>query len=277
MVTASRGTYGQLSHSVFAKLSSFARASALPSLDIKSYHSEHHPDPPPFPPVQTAILSAALERVPEYGFSEQALSLGAKDANYLEISVQLFPRGVYDLINYYLVTQRIALKDRVQFAGDSKLGVGKKVRILTLERLRANKDIIHQWQGVRSLSLLYWHRRHLNNSSQALGYMSLLANIPASLRELNALSDEIWYLAGDTSVDTSWYTKRASLAAIYSSSEVFMTTDTTKDFKDTEEFVDRRLQDVQKVGGTLGGGLSQFAGFWASNSVNLARSLGVRI
>ncbi len=106
--------------------------------------------------------------------------------------------------------------------------------------------------------------------------MSLLGNIRASLRELHALSDEIWYLAGDTSVDTSWYTKRASLAAVYASSELFMTTDNSKGFEATEEFVDRRLQDVQKVGGTIGD-LGQFVGFWAGSSLNLARSWGMRI
>jgi ubiquinone biosynthesis protein COQ9 len=106
--------------------------------------------------------------------------------------------------------------------------------------------------------------------------MSLLGNIPASLEELNALSDEIWYLAGDTSVDTSWYTKRASLAAIYASSELFMTTDTSNDFQETEQFVDRRLKDVQTIGGTMGQ-LGQFVGFWAGSSVNLARSWGMRI
>lgn len=111
---------------------------------------------------------------------------------------------------------------------------------------------------------------------QALGHMSLLGNIRASLRELHALSDEIWYLAGDTSVDTSWYTKRASLAAVYASSELFMTTDNSKGFEATEEFVDRRLQDVQKVGGTIGD-LGQFVGFWAGSSLNLARSWGMRI
>lgn len=112
------------------------------------YHSDHHPDSPPFPPAQSAILFAALNRVPEYGFSSQALSLGAKDAGYLEVSVRLFPRGAYDLINFHLLTQRLALKDRVQFPANAKLSVGKKVRVLTLERLKANKDIIHQWQGV---------------------------------------------------------------------------------------------------------------------------------
>lgn len=117
----------------------------------RSYHSHHHPQPPPFPPAESAILSAALVHVPRHGFTSTALSLGAKDAGYLDVSVQLFPRGVFDLINYYLVTQRLALKDTVQFSPDAKLGVGKKVRTLALERLRANVDIISHWQNVRAL------------------------------------------------------------------------------------------------------------------------------
>ena len=223
----------------------------------RPYYSQHHPDPPPYPPIQESILSAALKRVPEQGFTEKALTQGAKDVGYLDVSVQLFPRGVFDLILYHLVTQRLALESNVQFPDDAKLGVGRKVKTLTMTRLRANKDIIHQWQG-------------------ALGYMSLLGNIPASLKELNALSDEIWYLAGDTTVDFSWYTKRASLSAIYASSELFMTTDTSKDYAATEEFLDRRLEDIQKVGGTISG-FNQYVGFWAKNSINLARSWGMKI
>lgn len=106
--------------------------------------------------------------------------------------------------------------------------------------------------------------------------MSLLENIPASLRELGSLSDEIWYLAGDTAVDFSYYTKRASLSTVYASTELFMTTDTSTDFALTEEFLERRLDAVQKVGGAVGG-FGQYAGFWASNSFNLARSWGMRI
>ena len=223
----------------------------------RPYFSQHHPDPAPFPPAQDTILSAALRRVPEHGFTEQALSLGAKDAGYLDVSVQLFPRGVFDLVLYHLVSQRLALQKNVQFPEDVKLGVGRKVKTLAMTRLRANKDIIHHWQG-------------------ALGYLSLLENIPASLKELSALSDEIWYLAGDTTVDFSWYTKRASLSAIYASSELFMTTDTSKDFTSTEEFLDRRLEDVQKIGGTIGG-FGEYVGFWAKNSVNLARSWGMKV
>lgn len=45
--------------------------------------------------------------------------------------------------------------------------------------------------------------------------MSQASTAPTSVAELARLSDEMWFLAGDASVDTSWYTKRAGLAAIY--------------------------------------------------------------
>lgn len=118
------------------------------SPSIRTYFSVYHPDPRPFPPTQERILSAALDRVPQYGFTEDALTLGAKDAGYLDVTVQLFPRGVFDLISYHLITSRLALKDTVQFPGAANLGLTSKVRSLAMARLRANKDIIHQWQGV---------------------------------------------------------------------------------------------------------------------------------
>jgi ubiquinone biosynthesis protein COQ9 len=105
--------------------------------------------------------------------------------------------------------------------------------------------------------------------------MSLLENLRPSLHELAALSDEIWYLAGDTTVDFSWYTKRASLAGVYASSEMFMTTDMSEDFVDTAEFLERRLSDAQIFGRTVGG-LAEYVGFWAGNGINLARSWGMR-
>ena len=45
-------------------------------------------------------------------------------------------------------------------------------------------------------------------------------NIPSSLENLGLLVDDIWYFAGDRSTDMNWYTKRALLAALYSSAGV---------------------------------------------------------
>lgn len=50
------------------------------------------------------------------------------------------------------------------------------------------------------------------------------ANAPAALKLLTQLLDSIWYAAGDTASDSSWYTKRAALAGVYLSTELYMLT-----------------------------------------------------
>ena len=99
---------------------------------------------------------------------------------------------------------------------------------------------------------------------------------PASLKELALLSDEIWFLSGDKSVDPSWYSKRASLSMIYSTTERFMTNDRSPSFSETRRFLDRRLDEVKTVGGAVGA-LGQWAGFTLSAGVNVLRSKGVGI
>lgn len=111
---------------------------------------------------------------------------------------------------------------------------------------------------------------------QALAIMAQPSYVPESLKELAKLSDEIWFLVGDTSVDPSWYTKRASLSAIYASTELFMTTDRSEGFVETSKFLRRRLGEVQGVGGTLRS-LGQWVGFTASAGMNVLRSKGARI
>lgn len=106
--------------------------------------------------------------------------------------------------------------------------------------------------------------------------MALPSNIPTSIRELAKLSDEIWFLAGDVSVDGSWYTKRASLSTIYASTELFMTTDKSPGYVETREFLDRRFADVQVVGGAIGS-VGQWLGFTAHAGINVLRSKGLRI
>ncbi|KZF21848.1 hypothetical protein L228DRAFT_161605 [Xylona heveae TC161] len=119
----------------------------------RSYHSYEHAQAAPFTPAEDAILSAALKHVPERGFTNSALELGARDAGYLDASINLFPRGPFDLINYHLTTERLKLKRRVNWEKLEKeagkpLGVGRRVRELTWGRLLANRAIIGRWQEV---------------------------------------------------------------------------------------------------------------------------------
>ncbi|KAF8424100.1 COQ9-domain-containing protein [Tirmania nivea] len=222
------------------------------------FHSHHHAPPsPPFSTTASTILSSALTHVPEHGFTDMALTLGARDARYLDITTNLFPRGPFEIIYYHLVMSRLDLHQRVQFpsAEARELGVGQKIRTLVVERLRANEKVLGRWQ-------------------EALGLMSLAGNIPTSITELAKLSDEIWYLVGDTSVDTAWYTKRASLSAVYASTELFMTQDTSPDFISTWKFLDRRLEDVQALGRATSE-VGNYLDFTANAVMNILRSKSV--
>ncbi|KAK4082614.1 hypothetical protein Purlil1_11156 [Purpureocillium lilacinum] len=230
----------------------------------RPFHSYDHPAAEgAFGAVENSILAAAYRHVPEHGFSQRALGLGARDAGLLDISPSVLPDGAFSLVLYHLVLQRQALAAQAQrlFGTQSSdaaaLGVGAKVTALTWARLMANKDIIHRWQ-------------------EALAIMAQPSCAPASLKELALLSDEIWFLSGDKSVDPSWYSKRASLSMIYSTTELFMTNDRSPSFSETRRFLDRRLDEVKTVGGAVGA-LGQWAGFTLSAGVNVLRSKGVGI
>ncbi|RYP06317.1 hypothetical protein DL765_009533 [Monosporascus sp. GIB2] len=132
----------------------------------RPYHSHDHPPPPGiFNAAENAILSAAYAHVPEHGFTQRALSYGARDAGYPDISTNLLPEGPFSLIRYHLVTQREALapKSKEIFninpstnpashdgdaASATHWNVSDKVERLTWERLLGNRDVNHRWQEV---------------------------------------------------------------------------------------------------------------------------------
>jgi len=151
----------------------------------------------------------------------------------------------------------LAVKSKEIFGERSQFDIDEKVERLTWERLLENATIIDRWQ-------------------EALAIMAQPSYAPASIKELAKLVDEIWFLSGDVSVDASWYTKRASLSLIYASSELFMTNDKSAGFRDTKDFLRRRLNEVKEAGGVLGS-VGQWVGFTASAGVNVLRSKGLRI
>lgn len=123
---------------------------------VRRYHSPLHPRLPlhEYTNSQTAILTASLAHIPTYGFTPAALTRGARDAGFLDVSVQLLPRGEFDLVLFWLASRRGLLRGRVEDgtvfgAGEkSALGVDEKVQMLVMERLRMNADVKEFWQDV---------------------------------------------------------------------------------------------------------------------------------
>ncbi|KAK6064426.1 rpsU-divergently transcribed protein [Seiridium cupressi] len=239
------------------------RVSQCAARNLRSYHSYDRPPPPgPFNAAERTILSAAYAHVPEHGFTQHALTLGARDAGFLDISASLLPNGPFSLIKYHLVTKRegLAPKSVAIFgpgAEAERLPIGQKVEQLTWERLLENKDVIHRWQ-------------------EALAVMAQPSLVPASLHELALLVDEIYHLSGDKAVDPTWYTKRASLSTIYASAELFMTNDRSHGYDETRAFIQRRLEESSGLGAIVGN-IGQWVGFTAAAGVNVLRSKGMRI
>ena len=79
------------------------------SRNLLFYHSSNHPPSPSYTPLQHKILSTSLSLVPSTGFTSETLTEGAKQAGYLEITHNLFPRGPWSIVEYHLVRQREAL------------------------------------------------------------------------------------------------------------------------------------------------------------------------
>ncbi|KAJ5505586.1 hypothetical protein N7453_004543 [Penicillium expansum] len=235
--------------------------------------NQRHPSPPNLPlsptrPAPRPLLHKLPNRNPHLR-ARAPLTLGARDAGFLDVSVQLLPRGEFDLILFWLASRRGLLRGKVEEGGlfrriaaekgkdVHELGVEERVRGLLLERLRMNAEVKDVWQD-------------------ALAQMSLLANIPLSLTELHALASDILTLSGDDSVDATWYTRRLAVSAIYASAEVVMTRDPTPDLVETAEFVERRFEDRKALADKITG-IGQYAGFGWNTAIGLGRSWGLKI
>jgi ubiquinone biosynthesis protein COQ9 len=141
------------------------RTSKPKQLPHRTYHSALHARLPDhsYTNSQTAILTSALAHVPAHGFTATALTLGARDAGFLDVSVQLLPHAEFDLILFWLASRRGLLRGQVEEGGlfrriaaekgkdVHELSVEERVRGLILERLRMNAEVKDVWQDVSFL------------------------------------------------------------------------------------------------------------------------------
>lgn len=82
---------------------------------------------------------------------------------------------------------------------------------------------------------------------RALALLSLPFNAGVALKLLYKTVDAMWYAAGDTSTDFNFYTKRATLAGVYSSTLLYWLNDRSPGAEATWAFLDRRIDDVMKI------------------------------
>ena len=178
------------------------------------------------------VIEAILDHVPFDGWSTASLDMAAADCGLSEAQMRsLFPAGVVDAIDAYgaFSDQNMITAFHDQDAADiAVMPVHMKIRSLILIRLEQAapyKEVVRR----------------------TLAVLARPQNAERASKLLYKTIDEMWRAAGDTSTDYNFYTKRATLSAVYSATLLAFLSDNSADLAKTEAFLDRRLADVAKL------------------------------
>lgn len=88
------------------------------------------------------------------------------------------------------------------------------------------------------------HKRALR---RAFSLLVLPWNAALAVETAARTASAIWYAAGDGSTDFSWYTRRASLGAIYAATLAYWLRDDDPDTAGAMAFFDRRLAELARL------------------------------
>ncbi|KAJ3317983.1 Ubiquinone biosynthesis protein coq9, mitochondrial [Boothiomyces sp. JEL0866] len=201
--------------------------------------------------LRTELLDASLFYVPSDGFTKTALVKGAESLGWNPITNGLCSRGPIELVEHFIEKSTLELHTTVT-EDFEKLGTTGKIRQLVLNRLNMTEPYLEHWPT-------------------AVNMMLQPQNALSTARQLKDLTSEMWHLAGDTSVDLNWYSKRLMLAGVYTSTEMYMTSDQSEGYENTKHFLDERLKDIGKVGKTISD-ISKFTSFGYSQVVGIINS-----
>ncbi len=184
--------------------------------------------------IRNKLLAATLAQVAFDGWTQTALLAGAAEAGIdRAMARNAFPGGPAELIE--------------TFSREMDLRMLAELETRDLAALKVRDRIA---AGVRTrLEALAPHREAVR---RGLGFFALPPNAALATKCLYRTVDAIWYAAGDTATDYNFYSKRLLLAGVYVSTLLFWLDDRSKGCAETWAFLDRRISEVLKFGGSLG-------------------------
>jgi ubiquinone biosynthesis protein COQ9 len=179
--------------------------------------------------MKDAVVEAMLPHAAFDGWSTTALRAVARDLDLDgDLLSPLFPRGSVDVISHFVDYADRAMATDFAEGGFADAGIG--VQVFQAVRLR-----LERWSA---------HREAIRRAASIL---SLPQNLPLALRLTWGTADAVWLTVGDRSHDFSWYTKRATLSAIYSATLLYWLDDASEDSADSWAFLRRRLDDLRHI------------------------------
>jgi len=172
------------------------------------------------------LLAAILPHVTFDGWSVAAFRAAAADAGMSpELARAVCPRGALDLAVAFHRQGDRAME--AALAAEDLSALRFRDRVARAVRLRlegADREVVR-----RGASLFALPRNAATGAGLVWG-----------------TADAIWRALGDTSDDINWYSKRATLSAVYSATVLFWLGDDSEGHHATWEFLDRRIEGVMR-------------------------------
>ena len=175
------------------------------------------------------ILDLALSKVPSLGWTEEALRSAISSLGLSSSLLSLFPQPQLDLIAHFhnaATAASLAALTALQSPPAPPLNNSQLLSNAVTLQLQQHWPYAAQLPVLLGLCL---SPQHLASSS------SLLVD----------WADRVWYQLGDSSTDLHWYGKRAAVMAVYSSALLHACSDGSQGWRDTENFVQRRIAEAE--------------------------------
>ncbi len=174
------------------------------------------------------LLDAALLHVPFDGWSADTFAAATRDSGVdPTVARAICPRGAVDLAVAYHRRGDAAMTARLRDADLAAMRYSDRVAFAIRARLEAASDK----EAVRRGSTLFALPQYAADGARLIW----------------GTADAIWTALGDTSTDINWYTKRATLSAVYGACALYWLGDQSEGHQATWDFIERRIADVMQI------------------------------
>lgn len=176
------------------------------------------------------LRAGLAARLPAYavfeGWSEAALAEAAAELGVpADRAMVCFPGGAIDMIDAWFAEIDRKMVENLAAQGVATMKIRDRIRAALIARLDEAS-------------------RYPDALRRAMAVLGQPGNAARTGKLGWRASDAMWRAGGDTSVDFAWYTKRATLTAVYAATLMAWMDDDSEGFADTRAFLDRRIDDV---------------------------------
>lgn len=182
----------------------------------------------PYDLTKESLVDAVLPHVPFDGWSDASFAAAVVDTRIdPELARIVCPRGGLDLAIAFHKRGDAAMMARLRARDLSPLKIRERITLAVRTRLEVmtDKDL------VRRATTLFALPHHAGDGARLIW----------------GTSDAIWNALNDPSRDINWYSKRATLSAVYSACVLFWLGDDSPGNQATWDFLDRRIEDVMRI------------------------------